>query len=74
MKYINRSTTLVLLITFLFFTNVLCGIGQTFTVKIGDKVTNFNANNDRGELWRLEDHQEKKFLIIYFYPASFTGG
>jgi len=44
-------------------------------VKIGDTIGAFNANTDKGGLWRLSDHlAENRYLVVYFYPAAMTGG
>ena len=43
-------------------------------VKKGDKVAPFNANDDKGSLWTSKDTFNKKYLVIYFYPAAMTGG
>ena len=39
----------------------------------GDKVPDFTASNENGDLWQLSD-QRAAYLVIYFYPAAFTGG
>jgi len=44
-------------------------------VKLGDKVPNFNAVNQDGEDWVLKKNlKESDYLVVYFYPAAFTGG
>ena len=43
-------------------------------VKVGDKAPTFEATDDQGKTWKSSDHVGKKFLVIYFYPADFTGG
>lgn len=45
----------------------------TGPLKIGDKVPDFEAFNDQGKTWKLSD-QRSDYLVIYFYPAAFTGG
>jgi peroxiredoxin Q/BCP len=40
----------------------------------GDKVPSFCANDQNGDLWCLEDHLGKDYMVIYFYPAAMTGG
>jgi peroxiredoxin Q/BCP len=42
--------------------------------KVGDKAPTFEATDDQGKTWKSSDHVGKKFLVIYFYPADFTGG
>ncbi len=39
----------------------------------GDKVPNFSATDESGDVWELSD-QRADYLVIYFYPAAFTGG
>ena len=39
----------------------------------GDKVPNFSALDENGNDWELSD-QRSDYLIVYFYPAAFTGG
>ena len=43
-------------------------------LNIGDDVPSFKANDNKGNLWKLEDHLNQKYLIVYFYPAALTGG
>ncbi|MFC1509623.1 peroxiredoxin [Candidatus Omnitrophota bacterium] len=47
---------------------------ETITLNIGDKAPNFYANDDNGDLWELEKHLGKNYVIVYFYPAALTGG
>jgi peroxiredoxin Q/BCP len=42
-------------------------------VKVGEKVPDFDATDDKGTLWKLSE-QRNDYLVIYFYPAAFTGG
>ncbi len=42
-------------------------------VKKGEKVPDFTATDENGETWKLSD-QRADYLVIYFYPAAFTGG
>ncbi len=42
--------------------------------KAGDKAPAFQATDDQGKTWRSEDHVGKNIVVIYFYPADFTGG
>ncbi|MCK4854366.1 MAG: peroxiredoxin [Bacteroidales bacterium] len=39
----------------------------------GDKVPSFSAIDENGDAWELSD-QHADYLVIYFYPAAFTGG
>lgn len=43
-------------------------------LKVGDVAPRFNAKDDTGADWKSSDHVGKKILVVYFYPASFTGG
>jgi len=64
MKYI---TTIFLL---------LFAVSLTFSqVNLGKKVPNFKALDQDGEKWTLKSNLKKSdYLVIYFYPAAFTGG
>ncbi len=39
----------------------------------GDKVPGFSAIDENGSTWESSD-QRADYLVIYFYPAAFTGG
>ncbi len=59
-----------------FFIPVLLITLNTYAVsplEKGDKVTDFTATDENGETWELSD-QRADYLVIYFYPAAFTGG
>jgi peroxiredoxin Q/BCP len=44
-------------------------------VALGGKVPNFEAFNQDGEEWVFKNHlRSTDYLVIYFYPAAFTGG
>ena len=43
-------------------------------LKVGDAAPVFEAKDDAGKDWKSADHVGKKILVVYFYPASFTGG
>jgi peroxiredoxin Q/BCP len=43
-------------------------------LKVGDAAPKFEALDDSGKTWKSEDHVGKKAIVLYFYPASFTGG
>jgi peroxiredoxin Q/BCP len=44
-------------------------------VELGEKVPNFSAIDQDGNTWDLKKHLKKSdYLVIYFYPAAFTGG
>ncbi len=41
---------------------------------MGDKAPSFQATDDQGKVWKSSDHVGKKVIVLYFYPADFTGG
>ncbi|MBX9680201.1 MAG: peroxiredoxin [Gemmataceae bacterium] len=43
-------------------------------VKVGDAAPKFHGVDENGKTWKSEDHVGKKVLVVYFYPADFTGG
>jgi len=51
-------------------------VSLTFSqVDLGEKVPNFKALDQNGEKWTLKSNLKKSdYLVIYFYPAAFTGG
>lgn len=50
--------------------------GSAFSqVKVGDSVPNFTAVDQDGSEWVLRRQlREAEYLVVYFYPAAFTGG
>jgi peroxiredoxin Q/BCP len=42
--------------------------------KVGDPAPTFETTDDQGKTWKSADHVGKKILVVYFYPADFTGG
>lgn len=53
----------------------VCGSFATAAeVKVGDKAPEFQAKDDQGKTWKSSDHVGKKVIVVYFYPADFTGG
>jgi len=42
--------------------------------KVGDKAPAFESVDESGKAWKSGDHVGKKILVLYFYPADFTGG
>lgn len=43
--------------------------------ELGEKVPNFSATDQNGSKWVLKKHlRDADYLVIYFYPAAFTGG
>ncbi len=43
-------------------------------LKVGDKAPVFQAMDDQGKTWKSTDFVGKKVIVVYFYPADFTGG
>ncbi|MGW8316284.1 MAG: peroxiredoxin [Bacteroidales bacterium] len=44
-------------------------------VELGEKVPNFSAIDQDGSTWVLKKHlKQSDYLVVYFYPAAFTGG
>jgi peroxiredoxin Q/BCP len=44
-------------------------------VNLGDKVPNFTAQDQDGSKWVLKKQlKSSDYLVVYFYPAAFTGG
>jgi peroxiredoxin Q/BCP len=42
--------------------------------KVGDKAPTFESVDEAGKPWKSGDHVGKKIVVLYFYPADFTGG
>jgi peroxiredoxin Q/BCP len=42
--------------------------------KVGDKAPAFESTDENGKTWKSTDHVGKKVVVLYFYPADFTGG
>jgi len=51
-------------------------VSLTFSqVDLGSKVPNFNALDQDGAKWVLKKQlKSADYMVIYFYPAAFTGG
>ncbi len=43
-------------------------------VKLGDPAPTFEAKDDAGKDWKSSDHVGKKAVVVFFFPAAFTGG
>lgn len=44
-------------------------------VSLGEKVSNFTATDQDGSKWILKKEMRSvEYMVIYFYPAAFTGG
>jgi len=57
---------------------VLTGTGRTedakANLKVGDKAPTFQGTDEQGNIFKSSDHVGKKFVVVYFFPAAFTGG
>ena len=42
--------------------------------EVGDQAPTFKGIDDQGKPWDLAEHVGKNYVVIYFYPADFTGG
>jgi peroxiredoxin Q/BCP len=43
-------------------------------VNVGDTAPAFHARDDQGKTWKSEEHFPGKVVVVYFFPADFTGG
>lgn len=50
------------------------GEDKPVDLKKGDPAPVFSGADDGGKTWKSTDHVGKKVLVIYFFPAAFTGG
>jgi peroxiredoxin Q/BCP len=48
--------------------------GDDKELKVGDKVPALESIDENGKPWKSTDVVGKKILVLYFYPADFTGG
>jgi peroxiredoxin Q/BCP len=48
--------------------------GQAIDLKVGDAAPKFESTDDAGKAWKSEDHVGKKIVVLFFFPAAFTGG
>jgi thioredoxin-dependent peroxiredoxin len=48
--------------------------GEKTMLKVGDKAPSFQSVDENGKTWKSSDHVGKKIVVLYFYPADFTGG
>jgi len=54
--------------------SAVLGEEKAVDLKVGDAAPAFTAKDDAGKDWKSADHVGKKIVVVYFYPASFTGG
>lgn len=52
----------------------LLALNADVDLKVGDAAPKFEAPDDAGKAWTSSDVVGKKIVVVYFYPASFTGG
>ncbi len=43
-------------------------------LKVGDKAPTFTGTDQDGKAFKSSEHVGKKYLVVYFFPAAFTGG
>ena len=43
-------------------------------LKVGDKAPTFQGTDEQGNALKSGDHLGKKTVVIFFFPAAFTGG
>jgi peroxiredoxin Q/BCP len=43
-------------------------------VGVGDLAPVFESSDDQGKSWKSSEYVGKKVLVVYFFPADFTGG
>jgi len=54
---------------------LMIGVSATAAeLKVGDAAPTFTSTSDDGKPWKSADHVGKKVVVVYFYPADFTGG
>lgn len=47
---------------------------EPVNLSVGDAAPTFQAKDETGADWKSGDHVGKKIIVVYFYPADFTGG
>ena len=73
MKLLSKVTVVIFVLGFAAWTmgGALAGGKQ---VKIGDKAPVLHSTDENGKPWTSTDVVGKKILVLYFFPADFTGG
>ena len=73
MKLLSRCAVLTFVLGIVAWTlgGVVAGEKK---VKIGDKAPVLQGVDENGKPWKSTDVVGKKTLVLYFYPADFTGG
>lgn len=59
---------------FLALAATLLALGTLGAADVGDAAPTFESVDDAGKAWKSADHFGKKIVVVYFYPADFTGG
>jgi peroxiredoxin Q/BCP len=73
MKMLSRCSAVVFVLGFAAFTLGGLVAGEN-KVKVGDKAPALKGVDENGKTWKSTDVVGKKILVLYFYPADFTGG
>jgi peroxiredoxin Q/BCP len=73
MKLLSRMLVLTLIFGLAAFTLGGLAAGEK-KVKVGDKAPALKGIDENGKSWKSADVVGKKVLVLYFYPADFTGG
>jgi len=50
------------------------GMAGDAKLKVGDKVNHLDSVDETGKAWSGKDLLGKKTIVLYFFPADFTGG
>jgi peroxiredoxin Q/BCP len=77
MKAAMLMSVLALLAQDKSFGSALWGLAQdkpAVDLKVGDAAPKFEAPDDAGKAWKSDEHVGKKIVVVYFFPAAFTGG
>lgn len=53
---------------------LLAALQDKVDLKVGDAAPTFEAPDDAGKAWKSSDHVGKKPVVVFFFPAAFTGG
>jgi len=52
----------------------LLALNADVDLKVGDAAPKFSATDDSGKAWSSDAVVGKKIVVVYFFPAAFTGG
>jgi peroxiredoxin Q/BCP len=73
MKLLSRCAVVTFVLGFAAFTLGGLAAGES-KVKVGDKAPALQSVDENGKTWKSTNVVGKKILVLYFYPADFTGG